>query len=345
MNTICVSLLALASLLTCISARAHPALPKPDAHAPAGVMAEHVHARGEIMTAFRYQRSASNHLYHGGDRISISDLAAAGYSMTATDMTMEMFMLDIMYAPSDRLTLMLMPHYMRMDMAMAPTGLPVDDHAGEHQGQGHHGTHSVSGVGDTTFSALYELASGEQHQLVGTLGLSLPTGAADKRNPDGSFVHYGMQLGSGTWDLIPAVTYKGADGRLSWGAQLGAVLRLESKNASGYALGDRYKATTWSAWRVARWLSLSTRVEYEHEDEIDGHYNGPHGHASPSDIQANYGGEFFRAGIGANMVATHGAFAGLRLELEWVENIGQHYNGFQLGRDRGLNAVVSYAFK
>ena len=32
-----------------------------------------------------------------------------------------------------------------------------------------------------------------------------------------SDIHYGMQLGSGTWDLLPSVTYSGDHRRWSWG--------------------------------------------------------------------------------------------------------------------------------
>ena len=37
---------------------------------------------------------------------------------------------------------------------------------------------------------------------------------------------YGMQLGSGTWDFHPAITYLGQTENYSYGAQLGGILRI-----------------------------------------------------------------------------------------------------------------------
>lgn len=51
-------------------------------------------------------------------KIDIQAAADPGFAMIASDMTMEMHMLDIMYAISDDLTLMLMPQYRTMEMYM-----------------------------------------------------------------------------------------------------------------------------------------------------------------------------------------------------------------------------------
>lgn len=345
----------LLAALVSVPVLAHTDGPSPDDHAPASVMVDHLHAQGGGMAAIRYQRTSASELYSGRNKITGADLAEAGFSMMATGMTMEMIMLDLMYAPTDNLTLMLMPHYMRMDMDMAPT--PMLDMPGDggqmdqgHGGHGHHASHSVSGIGDTVVAVMYDLSLSESHQgvksyeLVGSLGVSLPTGSVDEKNVDGTFVHYGMQLGSGTWDLVPALTYKSEQGAMSWGAQINGQIRMESANDSGYALGDRYALTGWSAWKLAPWISVSARLAYEHQDGIDGHYNGPHNHSSPADMQANYGGEFLDAGLGANMVVRHGSLTGLRLEVEWTTRLDQDYNGFQLGQDHGVNAAVSYGF-
>jgi hypothetical protein len=119
---------------------------------------------------------------------------------------------------------------------------------------------------------------------------------------------------------------------------------MEDKNDAGFTFGERYNATAWSAWRMSDWLSLSLRVMYEKEGNINGHYNGPHQHSSPRDLQANYGGEFLDYGLGLNMVAQRGPFAGIRLGLEWVGNLNGNYNGYQLGRSDGLMMTLGKAF-
>ncbi|WP_020209128.1 hypothetical protein [Gilvimarinus chinensis] len=357
---------AAACAVVSTTALAHESVFKPESHAPAGVMVDHTHAKGEVMTGYRYLRTSYSDVYSGSDKVAAADLAAAGYSMMATGMTMEMVMLDIMYAPSDNLTLMLMPMYMSMDMDMAMTSMSSMDSAHgmsemgamssmddmssmDHSDMGdhdmhHHGSHGTSGWGDTNVSAMYNWTNNPAHQFITTLGVNMPTGKVDLKNADGTFVHYGMQLGSGTWDLTPSVTYTGMAGHLNWGVQGRAIIRLEDENDSGYALGDKYAATAWGAVRLLDWMSLSARLEWSDQDAISGHYNGPHNHSSPADIQANYGGEFLDAGIGVNTVVTGGQFAGVRLGVEWITRIEEDYNGYQLGLDDGVSVSLSYAF-
>ena len=335
----------------------------PESHAPAGVMADHLHRQGEWMLGYRSMRETYSGTYRGSKKSSSAELNAADFSMTPTDMTMEMHMLDIMYAVSDNLTLMLMPQTMSMDMRMAMTegshiqgdmamgatgntgSMAAMDSMGGHDMTAHSNhRHGTSGIGDTTVAGLFRLANNTGYQLHATFGVSAPTGDADVKNPDGTFVHYGMQLGSGTWDLLPSVTYSGGYNTLSWGAQASARLPLQDENDSGFSVGERYGATAWGAYRLADWVSVSARLDYTKQHDINGHYNGPHNHSSPSDLQANYGGEFVAAAVGANLVPQGGALAGVRLGLEWTTSLAAHYNGFQLGRDDGLNMSLSYAF-
>lgn len=356
-----IGLALLSSLAVAPYTVAHEGGPVPESHAPAGVMVEHTHKKGEVMTGYRYMRSSYSGIYHGGSEVGAHELAMAGYSMMPTSMTMEMVMLDIMYAPTDNLTLMLMPMYMSMDMGMASTDMASLGHGAmdgmdDMSGMGamddmsnmmdmhHHGSHDTSGWGDTVVSAMYNWTPGSTHQLITTLGVSIPTGSVDEKNADGSFVHYGMQLGSGTFDALPSITYTGNSGILSWGAQLNAVIRLEDENDSGFAFGDKTVATAWSAVRVVDWMSISARVEWSDQDAISGHYNGVHNHSSTSDFQSNYGGEFIDAGIGINTVVTGGNFKGVRLGVEWMTRVDEDYNGYQLGMDDCISASLSYAF-
>jgi hypothetical protein len=79
-------------------------------------------------------------------------------TMKPSDMTMNMYMLDIMYAPTDWLTLMLRPMWMSHEMTMGPLRgvMPMghDDHSGMDMGghsehMGSH-SHSTEGWGDTS---------------------------------------------------------------------------------------------------------------------------------------------------------------------------------------------------
>src|SRR5690606_17907938 len=148
-------------------------------------------------------------------------------------------------APTENITLMVMPHYMwhRMEMVGIDPDAGTGGGHGGHEGHGGehampfgevHG-HGTEGFGDTLVSASYRLARGPKLSAHATLGVWVPTGASNKTNADGTFVHYGMQPGGGTWDLEPSVTVSGRAGGLGWGAQASYRWKTDSTNASGFA--------------------------------------------------------------------------------------------------------------
>lgn len=342
--------LALPLMLCAAQAQAHddtsgPSdIAAPDGHGPAGVMFDHVHKSGDVMLGLMWMHERHDGAnYAGTDRVSDTDLVAAGYSTRARAMTMDMVMAHVMYAPSDRITLMVMPSWMRMEMTMLGIGMPAMDgaHGGHHMLMpGETMTHSVSGIGDTKAGALVSLSRAPGLSAHAGLMVSIPTGSVSKKNDDGSFVHYGMQPGSGTWDLEPSLTLRGTRGAMSWGAQASYLLRLEDANDSGYSLGDRFSTTAWVAARVHPRVSLSARLAYSDEGDIQGHYNAAHNHASPPDRQENYGGQRLEAGLGANVTIGKG----LRLGAEGIVPLYQDLNGYQLRKDYGLNLNISHAF-
>lgn len=185
-----------------------------DAHGPAGTMADHVHKRGDLMIGVMWM-----HEDYGGSNqsgtVPVSDqqIADAGFAAKTDRMSMDMAMLHLMYAPSDRVMLMLAPSWMRMDMTMkglpASTVAPPPAHAGHAMQPGETMGHSVAGIGDTQFGALVSLSRRPQLSVHAGLMVSAPTGDAARKGSDGNYLHYMMQGGSGTWDLIPSLTLRG----------------------------------------------------------------------------------------------------------------------------------------
>jgi hypothetical protein len=359
-----IAALALALGITIEPAKADPlsgSVPLADQHAPAGVMFDHMHKAGEVMVGYRYAGTFADGDTLRGTRFADDDeIAERGCSaahtctMKASEMNMHMHMLDIMYAPTNWLTLMVMPMWMSHDMTMVPLQTSGhgghDEQADEHGGHGgghggHMGPHShgVEGWGDTIFGPEFRIADGPGYHLQFNPMFSAPTGSVNIR-PGGVFTHYGMQLGSGTWDAWPSLTYTGRADRLTWGAQLLGIIRMEKENESGYQLGDVLQATAWGSYRFADWISASIRGLYTDQGEIEGHYNGPHNHSSPPDLQFNYGGQFFDIGFGVNTVVTSGALKGLRLSAEWLQPIEDNPNGYQLERKGTIwaNATMSF---
>ncbi|WP_445371018.1 DUF3570 domain-containing protein [Methylomonas sp. HW2-6] len=334
------------------------------AAAPAGVMFAHtLNQAGDWMLGYRYQRSEqAGAMLHGDRAVGQADIAANGCegatcAMAPAYMAMNMHMLELMYAPSDWLTLMLMPQW--MDMAMDMTML-VD----ERDGNGHShaskmiNTHQTGGIGDTGLYALFKVLAFDRQQLVLSLGGSAPTGDVNwvwRRNSPASStgetpMDYGMQTGSGTWDFKPSLTYSGAWQDWLWGAQAGGTLRLQHHNEAKYALGDVFQGSVWGGYQLTDWLSGSVRGIYSWQDKLRGHYPNnslgqPYsGHDGTFDKTSNYGGQFVDLGLGLNVQFRDGALAGHGLKLEWLQPLYTKFNGYQLDRDYTLNANWSYDF-
>jgi hypothetical protein len=333
---------ALASTLCSTLVQAHDwDTSRPDSHAPIGVMGDHLHKTGEFMVSYRLMQMSMSGMLDGSDKVSATDALSSGYRMVPTQMDMDMHMVGMMYAPSDQTTLMMMLPYLEnnMDMLMsmtmgddmmmgdmmAPMTMPMQMES--------------SGVGDIKVGALHSLyeASGTKVHL--NLMMSLPTGSIDEKNGAGGILPYRMQLGSGTYDLLPGITYTAQAEALSWGAQASAVIRV-GENDRDYTLGNRYKVQGWVQKPVYKQVSLSLRMAYESVDNIDGADTSLNPMMTPladADLQ---GGETLTAALGLNATLT----GGHRVALEYVAEIDQDLDGPQMALDDTLTLGWQLAF-
>ncbi|MDO9162543.1 MAG: DUF3570 domain-containing protein [Methylococcaceae bacterium] len=258
-------------------------------HAPAGVMFDHMlDNAGDVMVGYRYQYGLEKgDILHGtqavGDQAIIDNGCPStdACRFTATEMNTNMHMLELMVAPTDWLTLMVMPQLMDMNMSLrglhnAPD--PIDTGSHNHHSVASQG-HSSGGIGDTGMYAMVKLFNNPVHHLHTAIGVSAPTGSVSKKYPEATqsseqeFMHYGMQLGSGTWDFKPSLTYSGQQDDWSWGAQLSGTKRLQNRNDSGYALGDIFQTTAWGSYNLFNWLSASVRGVYTVQGAVRHQFN------------------------------------------------------------------------
>lgn len=293
-------------------------------HGPIGVMGEHNHAAGEWMLSYRFMFMSMKGNRDGTERVSTSDVLAE-FAVSPTAMDMEMHMFGVMYAPTDRLTLMVMLPYLRLDM----------DHRTR---MGTSFTTRSEGIGDVSLSGIYELYQDERHELLLNLGISGPTGtlrAADNLpNTMGERVKlpYPMQIGSGTPDLLPGLTWNGDFGRFRLGSQVRGVYRI-GRNREGYRLGHRMLATGWGAVEICKSLSASLRLSFDKWKDIvgdDGDFNPNMVPTADTSLRA---GRRVDVSLGLNYVVRGGPLAGNRLAIEVARPIHQSLDGPQLEAD------------
>lgn len=324
-----------------------------DDHAPIGVMGDHYHEVGELMLSYRYMSMPMGENLMGTDTVDAEEIVTSipnrffgnpgqppTLRIVPTRMDMQMHMVGVMYASSDRVTLMAMLNYVNKSM--------------EHRTfRGGMGTNvlgefntETGGLADSSLSALIRLYEDDVQRLHATLGLSFPTGAVDETGtvlaPTGVMptlrLPYPMQLGSGANDLLGGLTYSRFFDSWSWGAQWRGAIRNGS-NDEGYALGDEHRLTAWFGRPISPQVSWSVRAEYYRRGNIEGRdprIMGPVQTADPARLEASR----LDLALGINF----GTEAGHRVALEYLIPATQDLGGPQLGVDQQLILGLQYTF-
>lgn len=312
---------------------------RPDGHAPIGVMGDHGHGKGEWMLSYRYMNMPMEQNYDGSSRISDSEILSptgGNYLVAPQWMDMEMHMFGLMISPIDHLTLMLMIPYASKEM-------------GHLRRDGVEFLTKSEGWGDLKLSGIYELYHGHRTTWLLNLGLSLPTGSTSEEDfipgPGETRLPYPMQIGSGTWDLLPGITYLGQADTWSWGAQLSGVIRL-GENNEGYTLGNVGQLTAWGAYKWNDHVSTSLRVTGKAWGDIDGRDEDLRLAASvvPTADPRRRGGEETDLSLGINVKMPGRFLSGQRLAAEIGVPIYRSLDGPQLSTDWFFNLGWQWAF-
>ncbi|MFL2555833.1 MAG: transporter, partial [Gammaproteobacteria bacterium] len=152
---------------------------------------------------------------------------------------------------------------------------------------------------------------------------------------------YGMQLGSGTYDFLPGITYNGQRKKIHWGAQYQGTIRTGSHK--GYSLGQIHETTSWLTYQWVPSTCTSVRLSYKNEgkiDGIDGRISLPVQTADPD----KYGGKTVNLQLGMNIAGQTGFVRGQRLALEASIPIYQDLNGPQMETDFAITVGWQYAW-
>jgi hypothetical protein len=332
-----------------------------DAYAPISVMNDHTHEAGGWMLSYRFMHMEMDGMRHGTDRVSSADVFAAdgGYTVTPENMSMQMHMLGAMYAPNDTLTLMLMANYqaIEMDHRINP-GMPGNMLRMANGGSDKITT-KTDGLGDIKLSALYKFYDQDTRRAHLGLGLSLPTGSIDEKDKlpvmmqgqVNSVLPAPMQLGSGTYDLLPSLTFREQFEAWSYGVQASGVIRLEDENDEDYRLGHKFDLTAWASTNLVEWISLGSGLSYNYAGKMDGdqkHINqGPTMagiHTVTTAYEDNTGGERLDYLLGVNLLGTSGILKGHNLGIDIRLPLWQDLNGYQLETDWVLSVGWRKAF-
>ncbi len=303
---------------------------------PLNVTGLHTHFAGEWMIRVRYML-----MDMAGNRDGTAGVDENGvlqsFMVAPTAMRMHMEMLEIMYAPSDQLTLMLMAPLLQTSM----------DHVTR---MGTRFTTSTDGVGDVTLMAHVTVLGNilrNHHRLVVSARVDLPTGSVTERGdtPAGADqkLPYPMQLGTGSVTLRPGLAYLGDGGSLAWAVQ-GEVDLHTGRNSEGYTLGDSRSIELWGSWGATDWLAPYATAAGRQWSDIDGADSDLNRMMVPTANPDLRGGSRVDLTLGIQASAPRGPLEAHHLAVQLSRPLYQSLDGPQLEVDWALQVTWSVTF-
>ena len=319
----------------------------PDSHAPISVMGDHTHKKKEVMFSYRFMNMQMGKLFNNNKKLSKDTVMSApngasdgsgSYMNAPKSMSMDMHMFGMMYAPSNRITLMLMNSFLKKEMTQQRMRM-----AG-----GANFDVNSSGFGDFKASALITLLNETNWENSFLLGVSLPTGSIDKRGrtpaSSNTRLGYGMQNGTGTYDTYFLINNLNTIDKFKIGEQIYFKVPASENNSKGYKYGKEFDANLWMSYRILNELSGSVKFTYNYKDKMSGSDNEMNKRMSPAMDSYNQGFQKFTLGIGLNFINHENFLKNNRLGLEFLVPIHQKYNGIQMGERYKIVLGWQYAF-
>jgi hypothetical protein len=319
---------------------------------PLGVTTDHVHPKGEWMASYTFMNMGMKGNRSGTNYANDNDVYLQGYMMSPETMNMQMHMVMLMYGLTDKITLMgmggIVSYDMKMNMDMSMTSMP----GMPAMAPGNTTMSSMSsGITNTKLYGLFNVSDKEAHRIIASVGVSLPTGTIRTTGTtmlgDNQRLPYDMQPGTGSFSVLPGITYIRQYRLFSLGADGGADVKLNN-NSLGYKQGNVYHATAWASRKLLPFVSGSLRAEGLAIGKISG--SDPtiaipiYETYDPTASTANYGGTVVNIYAGLNFHFSQPVLEKFQLLCEYGMPVYQNLNGTQMSYHSNLLAGLQYRF-
>ncbi|HUY92956.1 MAG TPA: hypothetical protein VMV10_29775 [Pirellulales bacterium] len=300
---------------------------RPDGLAPIGVTGDHTLKNSTMLVSYRYSTTSFLGNLDGTHPLGTADVLAR-FPLAATRGRTRTHLMLVEYGLTDDFTIL--------------AKLPIEENSLDFVSQGGGASNdSNTQLGDVQLSGLLVLKRWDRQQIHLNLGMSIPVGIINTLNNYPVFgtgrFSYPVRTSSGSWDLMPGMTYRGQNERWTWGLQSIGTIRT-GYNTYGYELGDAVDITGWAARRFSERWSGSVRLD----EQIWTHIHGADSRLDPALTQVNQpnlqGGRMLDLLFGLNYYLPDGRFPGQRISVESGIPIYQSLHGPQL-RARWLLTV------
>lgn len=305
---------------------------------PSGIMLGHEHPKGIWKFSYRYMSMMMDGNLSGTTKVD-DNFVFNKYLMSPQNMRMDMHMVMAMYGITNRLSAMVMFNYNVSSMSMnsfPSTSMQMNGSTMTMSSNNSNTMNSkTSGLGDTKLYAVYSIINRNVHHIFLSAGINIPTGSIQMKGAANDAMYpslrfpYTMQMGSGTYDFMPGVTYLVKLNKLSLSTQMTSVIR-PFNNSLNYSLGNEFTLNIWGAYKWLPWVSTSVRIEGSSVGSIVGYDKSLYTLKEPSANPWNYGGQIIKSYIGLNFYLNRGWLKNNKLSLEYGIPVYQNLNGVQM---------------
>ena len=298
-----------------------------DAHAPSGVLADHVHSRGGIMLGYRHFFSKGEGNYNG-DQIYNRDEITKYYDRHVTQNIFSTHSIEFMYGITNKITLFTNFNFHKKQYSFINK-------------QNISYNSSSSGIGDIDLQFLYSLFSNSKIKVHSNIGFILPAGTINKKN-ENQISPYSMQLGNGYFSSVIGFTAFFQFKKFSAGIQ--PIYNLPfSNNSRGYNNGNRLGLNYWGAVNFNKPFSFSFRQHYINQKSINGIDNELVTNLMILNNSNNSGYILLNSALGMNLSFKKGLLRNSRISLEYFFPTYMSYEGLQVGSFNGFVLNLQYS--
>ncbi len=319
---------------------------RPDGVGPVGVVADRTYEPGDLNLSYRFVGMRWDGNRVGTNPISLGQVLDVFFAAPVqAEMAMHLF--GVTYAPMKELTLEaslpFLVHKAMQNVTADGQEFEYDAGVGEDDDRYSFGDFRLRG-----HVPVYRDGAYRAHL---TMGVSVPTGSFRQTDPN-PLVNptqvtrspYPVQIGSGTWDILPGFTILAMNDRASTGIQVSTVARLH-ENELNYRLGHRIESSVWGAYRTNDYIGVSFRIHTQHWGDISGADPSLNQNVHPAANPSLQGGTRVDLPVGLNVYFRDGILEGHRLGFEASLPIYEDLHGPQLEHDWTITLGWQYLFE
>ncbi len=220
--------------------------------APIGIPLAQQVATGQVGVTLRATHGQFDGLRDSRKNLTSADTFARGYSIAPTNLLDQRFELEAIFGFNRRLDLyMVLPYTAReMDQDLSLGGQT---------------TIESSGLDDVQIGGVFRSHEKGPTRLSFMAGVSIPTGQVDVTDDyagaSGTILPYPMQLGTGTFDLLPGVMLESRLSGMRVGARASGRIHLEGAHDEGWFRSNSMRLDLWASKKIAKDLRSSLRAE------------------------------------------------------------------------------------